>query len=110
MRTVPASRATRGRSWKRRSVEEMFRSEFGVIRMGELPALQRDATVAVPVARFQVRDPKACQLCDIRLWNENSRLRYRAVSSGTFSMRSKKAGAVADGRYRLTGTSGEPSV
>src|SRR4030042_784627 len=109
-RTVPASRATSGRSWRRRSVAAMLVKEFGVRRTGEFPALQREATLVVPVARFQVREPKACQLWDILLRNENSRLRYLAVSSGTFSMRSKKAGAVAEGLYSSTVTSGYPSV
>ena len=76
----------------------MLVKAFGVSRTGELPALQREAMVVVPVARFQARVPKSCQLCDIFLRKVNSTLRYFAVSSGTFSMRSKKSGAVLDRR------------
>jgi hypothetical protein len=52
----------------------------------------------VPVERFQAREPKSCQLCDIRLWTMSSRLLYFASSSGTFSIRSKKSGAVVEGK------------
>src|SRR4030042_5394211 len=109
-RTAPARRATSGRSWRRRLVAAMLMKALGLRRTGEFPALQREATPAVPVDRLQVKDPKSCQFRDILLRNENSRLRYFASRSGTFSILSKKLGAVDERRYTVTGTSAYPPV